>query len=704
MSFRFAAPMPGVSILVITTMMASAAYAQQNSGPPPSGKPAMEEIVVTGYRFLEQDTSGTTNLPLPIEEVPQSISLVNNDFIRAADLKSIGEIAQYTPGALFARDEPAYGSTAKLRGFRAGYAIDGLPVGDFLVEPDAAMLERYEVVKGPSSVVYGAATPGGIINLVSKDASPDSPSYLSVLGGSRDRWRVEGQAAGALNASGTVRGIAVGVHQEADSFIDFVNMNKSTVYGGLDVDVATGLTAFVRSSYQRDRHTAFDGHSAFSDGTLPPMDRSFFIGGKDIDLTVKTARLNGGLSWQITPAWSFDLKAVYQDVRRDGGNAYVYGLQPDGSINSWAERFGYWGTKDVNVAASSVLKLDDIGLADSFISSSVRYQYFKYKLSEVFSTGTVNLFDGEDAISDHLEELYRFAGTYSLSERKLSYLTASSQAVVKVAEPVTLLGGISYSRPEVDTRFVDDSPWSNFDPGGQISYRGALTVEPVRGLNIYGSYSESFQPQERIDVHNDVLPPLTGKQYEVGAKYMSPDRTLLLTGALFHLVQSNQQVFDQHGDDGFDRYRALGQVRHQGFGLEATSKITSRWQLRGGLAFLDAKVQKDADPLIVGKKRPYLPRYTASLYSIYEFDNGLSLGAGARYVASVDTSYDGSTREIGSYTLVDGSIGYSFDNWHTQLNVKNILDDAYYVSGYESLDFLMPGEPRTVTVSLRRDF
>ncbi|WP_189338425.1 TonB-dependent siderophore receptor [Sphingobium sp. SCG-1] len=666
-----------------------------------------ESIVVTGYRFLSEDTSGTTNLPLPIEEVPQSISLVNNDFVKAADLKTTGEIAQYTPGAIFAGDQNSYGSLVKLRGFNSGYAIDGLPVGDSLMEPDVATLSRFELVKGPSSVVYGASRPGGLVNLVSKKASANTPSYVSALGGSWDRWRVEGQLAGSLNASDTVRAIAVGAHEESDSFIHFIKQKKSVVYGGLDFDVASNISAFVRASYQKLNRTPFEGVLTFADGTLPAgVGRSFFLGNGDGSVTIKTARVNAGLSWQASSALSVDLMANYQRVNREGGNSYVYGLQANGDMQARTERFLGWPTEDVNIGASSVLKLDDVGLSDSFISASVRYQSYRETYRGRYTDGQVNLFDGEDAISRYFGSLDGSApGALTYRDQKLRYLTASTQANVKIAGTLTVLGGLSYSKPTVETRFVEGGAWRAFNPGGQVSLRGGLTVEPVKGLNIYGSYSESFQPQDRTDINDSVLPPLTGKQYELGAKYVSPDRRLLLTAAVFDLRQSNQQVFDQRGADGFDRFRALGEVRHRGLELEATGQIIDQWQIKAGLALLDPKIKKDADPTLIGQTRLYLPKKTASLYTSYDLTDGITLGGGFRHVGSERTSYNGATRPLASYTLADGSVSYKFDDWLLQLNVKNIFDETYYTVGYETLFYgIRPGEPRSFSISLRKDF
>jgi iron complex outermembrane receptor protein len=134
-------------------------------------------------------------------------------------------------------------------------------------------------------------------------------------------------------------------------------------------------------------------------------------------------------------------------------------------------------------------------------------------------------------------------------------------------------------------------------------------------------------------------------------------------------------------------------------------QISKGWQVNAGLSLLDPTIRKDDDPALVGKTVTFLPRTTASVYTSYTLDNGLFLGGGVRYVGSVKTAFDGSTRDLSSYTLVDASAGYSFDRWRLQLNLKNLFDKHYYINNYQTLFYgNVVGEPRSFTVSVRTDF
>ncbi|WP_082813369.1 TonB-dependent siderophore receptor [Sphingopyxis terrae] len=665
-----------------------------------------DAIVVTGYRYLSEDTSGTTGLPVPLEKVPQSISLVSKDFLDATDAKSLGDVAQYTPGALFDGNPGGTSSIVKLRGFAAGNAIDGLNVGALDYEPDFATLERLEIVKGPTSVVYGAANPGGIINQVTKGAKPDTPSYIELLGGSWDRWRVEGQVATSLDTAGAVNLIAVGVHEEAGSFMQRVDSAKTVLYGGIDAELSPGLTGYVHGGYERYRRTSFDGIPTLSDGSPAPVDRSFFIGSGDFDLVTPVVRVNGGLDWEASSALSVSLKVNYLRSNTTGESGYAYDLQPSGDFFIAINNITKSVTQAFSAGLSTVYKFDDMGLTDSFVTVAANYQSYDTKQAGTIPNtpqGDVgNIFDGVDAI-EALFNTRTYPGIFDYSlNRRLRYFTLSTQANIKVAEPLTLLAGLSWAKPDVSKQ-SGTGPWQDFSGDSQTSLRLAATLEPVRGLNFYASYSESFQPQLFIDAAGGVLPPLTGEQYEVGFKYVSSDRRLLLTGALFDVRQSNQARYDQT-IDLIDRYAPIGEVRHRGLELQAVGEIAKGWQVNAGLAILDPTIRRDDDPMLIGKTIAFLPKSSASIYTSYEFGDAF-VGGGIRYVDSVKTDIDRATRDLPSYTLVDVSAGYDFGRFRAQINVKNVFDKHYFVNNYQTLFYgNVVGEPRSVTVSLRANF
>jgi outer membrane receptor for ferric coprogen and ferric-rhodotorulic acid len=676
-----------------------------------SKEPApVEEIVVTGqFEFLSADTSGATNLPLPIEKVPQSISLVSQDFIKAADLKTLGEIAAYTPGALNAGNQEGFESLIKLRGFPSNQAIDGVNLGNGGYSPDWAIVDRLEVVKGPSSVTYGVGSPGGLVNLITKSDTPHTPSYVSVQGGSWDNWRVEGQAAGALTSQ--VRGIGVVVQDQGHSFIDGINHATTVLYGGFNADPGDWVTAYLHGGWERHERTTFDGIPTEADGSPAPLPRNFFIGSSNYDIYTSVYHGEGGVTWHTTNMLDLSLKAAVRTADTHGWESYGYNLKPNGnvalgldSINS--DKVTYYG-----VSASAVYRFDSLGLQDSFLSFMSLYQG-SHVLGEYQGvsfngkgSGKANIFNGAAAIGAVFNSAVLVPGVFTVDNGSRT-VTNSVQAVITPVAHLSALLGASHCK--LSQAQDDSGVHTDHDFAGQMSYRAGLTYEFQPRTNAYVSYSQSFEPQGYIDANGNQLPPVKGDQYEAGVKYRSASERLLVTGAVYQITQKNTGEYFGIVE-GSDRYEPVGEVKHKGVELQAIGRITRQWQVNAGYAYLDPKITKDTDLAIVGQTDIFLPKQTADAYTEYTFDtapvHGLSVGGGVSYVGAQRTSFDGSTKDIAGYILVDVTAGYVIDKWSVRLNAHNLLDRHYFINNWQTLIYgNTVGTPTNVSLTIRRNF
>lgn len=681
--------------------------AEQNTEP----AKAQGDIVVTGSRtFLAADTSGTTGLPLAIEKVPQSISIVSGDFLKAADLKTVAQVADYTPGAVNAGSAEQINSRIKLRGFAAGKAVDGLTLGENF-DPDYATIERLEVVKGPASVVYGTSFTGGLVNRVTKGAGPTTPSYVSLQGGAFGEVRAEGQLAMPLDKNGHLHAILLGVVQRGDDFKDVVKHHDYVIYAGINADYGD-VTGFVHAGHERHVRTSFDGIPTRPDGSPAPVGRSFFIGTAKDELTTTANYANANLTWHSSDNLEFSLKGQIEENVLRGAAPYASGLDNAGNMTLGVQIYDPLRDMNYGTGLTSLWKLDGVGIKDSFITVAALYQgetIHNEQRDVTFANGTdeapVNILAGEAAIA----QLFNAAmptGITSAHNTFTHTFTLSAQSVLKPIDQISVLFGASYSKPSIED--TNNGRAQNFSPKGRMSYRAGLTWEFLPGANAYGSFSQSFQPQLRIDVAGNVLPPLVGEQYEVGAKYRTLGGKLLLTAAGYRITQANKAAFDQPVN-GSDRYKAIGEVTYKGFELQALGHITRALQVNAGYAYLDPKVSKSTNAALVGKTDIFLPKNTFSLFATYSLLSGMlkgaTAGAGIRYIGDQNTSYTGATLPIPSYVVVDGSISYAIDKWSLQLNVRNLTNKRYFINNYDSLFYGNTyGAPRSAAVTVSRAF
>lgn len=700
------------AFIPMAALSTSAAFAQEAPAETPTEAGNNQDtILVTARRtFLAADTSGTTGLPLAIEKVPQSISIVSSDFIKAANLKTIGQVADFTPGAVNAGSGEQISSRIKLRGFAAGAAVDGLTLGENF-DPDYATIERLEVVKGPASVVYGTSFTGGLVNRVTKNARSNTPSYVSLQGGSYNEFRAEGQLAVPLDANGHFRAILVGVLQRGDDFKDIAKHNDHVLYVGLNVDYGD-VTGFIHGGYERHVRTSFDGIPTKPDGSPAPVGRSFFIGSPNDELTTSAVYANANLTWHSTDTLEFSLKGQIEQNTLRGSAPYAFGLDNAGNMALTVQIYDPLRDMNYGLGLTSLWKLDGLGLRDSFITVATLYQgerTHNYQRDVTFPNGTdeatINILAGQAAITQLLDSA---VPTPIISRRNTSThtLTFSAQSVLKPVDQISVLLGASYAKPTITD--IQNGNSQNFSPKGKMSYRAGLTWEFLPGANVYGSFSQSFQPQLYINVAGKVLPPLTGEQYEVGTKFRMLDDKLLLTVAGYRITQANKAAFDQ-AVNGTDRYQPIGEVTYKGLELQALGHITRALQVNAGYARLNPKVSKSSNAAIVGKTDIFLPKNTFSLFTTYSPESGTlkgaSAGAGVRYISDQSTSYTGATLPIPSYVVLDASLSYAVDNWSFQLNLRNLTNKRYFINNYDTLFYGNAyGIPRSAEFTVSRTF
>jgi iron complex outermembrane receptor protein len=416
----------------------------------------------------------------------------------------------------------------------------------------------------------------------------------------------------------------------------------------------------------------------------------------------------------------FSLKSNYENANTPGDYGYASGLAPNGDVGTSVIRYLSLPNVNYGIGASSIYHLDILGLKNSFVSLAALYQSDHSVDSSLynFPSGTANIFDGQAALNKAFGSLLTGTLFPFIQDTKAKTLTISAQSLFQLTDPLALLFGVSYSKPDVTQ--INNGTAQSFSLGGQTSYRAGLTYELLPGTNAYLSFSQSFNPQLLFALNNAVLPPVTGEQYEGGVKYRSAEGRLLLTAALFEINEKNLAGYDT-SVNGIDYYKPIGKVTHKGVELQALGQLTRQWQINAGYAYLEPKITGAVtlQAATVDQTELYQPEQTVSLYSTYTFEagvlRGLSVGTGARYVSAQRTSYANplanvqtglnATKDLPGYTLVDATASYSIRKWLLQINAHNIFDKHYFLNTYQTLFYgNAVGDPANVAFSVRRQF
>ncbi|HYI68377.1 MAG TPA: TonB-dependent siderophore receptor [Skermanella sp.] len=665
---------------------------------------------VQGY--VANRTATGTKTDTPLLEVPQSISVITPQQLEDRNVQAESEAFLYSAGVFsqpFGGNLNQYNNFYRIRGFptsAGGNFVDGLvsPV-NYRYEPFG--FERLEILRGPTSVLYGQSDPGGLINRVSKRPTREALRNLEIEYGNFDRKQAALDVGGAIDGEGRFLYRLTGLLRDADGAVDYLYDQKIrdnrqfiapsftwnigedtslTVLGSRLADDADQAAAFVEPGYKvsrlrldQDAGTYFD-YEDYSVGYA--FEHRF-----DDSLTFQQNLKKNYLNYDyVSLAQLNDINTPLADGR---------------TIDRYT--FGFKEKREDFTVDNRLQKSIDWGITKHTVLLGFDYQRLEDKYS--FTTGDA---PGLDLLTpdynQNILEPATLTTTRSTSYNKGLYL----QDQMKVDDRWVFTFGL---RKDWATTSTEDllAGGRQTRSDQDLTYRAGLTYLFDNGLAPYFSYAESFLPSTETDFNGNPFEPTTGEQYEAGIKYQPPGFAGNFTAAVFNLTKQNVTSADPE-NIGFGVQ--TGEIRSRGVELEATAELTERLKLQAAYTYTNAEITESNDGN-EGNTPSLTPKHMASLWMDYELPaaiaDGVSIGGGIRYVGSSfawESTADLPDRETNaSYTLFDAAIRYDlgkvnprFEGARVALNLANIFDKEYQVC-YSRFD-CQPGVPRTVIGSL----
>ncbi|EQM68720.1 TonB-dependent siderophore receptor [Pseudomonas tohonis] len=630
---------------------------------------------VSGYVATAAGTATKTDTP--IIETPQSISVVTRDQITDIHAQSLRDVLGYTAGVIATEADDRLTDTFVLRGFQISGSTfrDGMRymsnIYDGTQEPYG--MERVEVLRGASSVLFGQAAPGGIINVVSKLPTREELHEIKAETGSNDRHQLATDHGGALTDTLSYRFTAL--QRKSDTTTDHVPDDRTYIAPSLtwQPDDATSLTLL--ASYQKSRTAYVYGLPA--EGTVLPnpnghISRHTFTGEPGYDKSVITA---WDIGYRFEHAFNDDLK-VRQNLR--------YFESENDMPSVWLDSF--IDPQMTTVARGAQDRVDD---SRNFVVDTQLEARFHHQRVEQTVLAGVDYGDRHlqtDRYDYDLTPLNVFnpvyGGTFTArgpapfsSRNRTRQSGIYLQDQIKFDEKwVLLLGGRQdWAKQKEDALYGNDRSRQDSDA---FTTRVGLVYLADNGLAPFVSYSESFEPQAGRSRTGQDFDPTEGEQYEIGIRYQPPGSNALYSAALYQLTRSNVLTTDPVNTNFQVQ---TGEIRSRGLELEAKADIGSNASVTASYAYTQAEVTK-SNSGNEGQKTGGMPRNMFSVWGDYRFGQvgpgELRAGTGVRYVDEVPGLF--STRIVApSYTLVDAMLGYAMGPWDLTLNVTNLTDEDY---------------------------
>lgn len=443
----------------------------------------------TGYRAVASSTASKTSSALA--DTPRSVSVVTRQRLDDQQSQTLTEVLGYVPGIFsppFAGGDGQAGDLFFIRGFNAtdyGYGLlrDGLRVQgnryDTSSEPYG--LERVEVFRGPTSILYGENAPGGVVNLVSKQPTAEPRGEVQLSYGSHNRRQLGVDISGPLTDAGNVLGRLVMLGRNADPQVDHQPDDRLYLAPSLTLNLDDDNSLTVLATYQRDRTLMELGFPAA--GTLlhnpnGKIDKDQLSGNPDWDnFERETWTLGYAFSHRFNDTWQFRQNSRYLQSRIDRQEMWPGNLNDNG-----------FGSTLGNTA------------------------YDRYNKSIAYSLD--NQFEGHftPGAFDHTV----LAG---LSLDRVNSQYRNKAGTLNAA--------------------ADMNCWDS-----KFTWQTGVMYQFDNGLSPYASYATAFAPTQQTESRSGPLDPTTSEQYELGIKYEPKGWNTAFTASVFDLRKKDDVLYD----------------------------------------------------------------------------------------------------------------------------------------------------------------
>lgn len=666
-----------LAALATATPTLRAAETTAPDGKDPQHAVRLGAISVTVQRiddsYTRTDARGASKTDTPLIETPQAVSVISDVQLRDQGVLTVQDALRYSAGVR----SDAYGVDSRgddgfLRGTSFSQYLDGLRqyFGYSYARTEPYTLDHIEVVRGPSSVLYGQGTTGGLIALSSKQPQSEISREMEVQIGNHARRQLAFDFTGPIDAYGHWSYRLIGVARDADAQMQHVPDDRRLLAPSIAWTPSENTRWTVLGNLQFDRNGTTLNFLPHAGTLLPnpngriPTDRFTSEPGFDNYATDQRSltslfehRFND--TWRIVQNLRYshdnvDYRTLYPDVYANPANPFVDAAQRE------VTRYSY-----ISIDRHRRLVTDTHAQADFDVAGL----HHRLLLGLDAGRSRTDTRQG-NGVADIPFDLYApvygqftppdiLPAPSSVTQQTGIYMQDQIEAGQHWLATLGLRRDFASIRTDGSDTLKDSATTSRIG----LMYRFTSSIVP------YVSYTESFQPLDSLDFYNRPYRPLRGKQYEAGVKIQPVGSDSLFTATWFDLRENHRLAPDPQ--QPLNQIQS-GRMRTRGVELEASTRLARHLDLLGNYTYTDAR--PDDGSIVAG-----LPRHQGSLWGVWHVGNddadGLSFGIGARYVG--DNTDETGRLHLPAQTLVDAMVAYSHGPWRLSLNAANLGDRIY---------------------------
>lgn len=658
---------------------------------------------VDGYAANSAVTGTLMNTPLI--ETPQSIQVVPEQLINDTQLIDLSQTFRFSSGVLNTDGFGGLSQDTLIRGFNSSFnkRWNGFNDQLFRVIYDLADVDRVEILKGPSSVLYGNNEVGGLVNIVTKKPLDERYQDVHLMTGPWGLARAQIDHNTPLTEDGEILSRTNFMLQNSDDYTNFVFDDRLVFNQSLSFLLTEDTVFTAEVSFFNRNSVPYTGVVPV-DGNLRAVPSSTFLNDPTDRNTLAVTRIGMWLDHQFNDEWAMRV-GTYGFISRLTVDIHQFLSLPPAGTTAWPQ-IRFIGTDNSNAGGALAYLVGETELAghDNTLVVGTEYNFIDNRITRQVSNPFFQ--NIQDPVYVGNVPVVPFPGAFGDSYTINNAIGAFFMDNFAITDWLDFQAGVRYDGNNniyhiyssgFNTKLSrSDSAWTP---------RGAFLVNWIdERLTSWYSYSQSFDANviEAATVLDNGAPiePEFGQQHEVGMKLASEDQRFLLTTAIYQIDKSN--ILVPTGIPFVNEQ--IGGARSRGFEVDAFGQITERLSIVANYAYTDARVTVTGDPTQLDQRLAFVPYNLANFWGRYnlidrEYCNRhcekspevFGVGYGMRWVGNRTIS-TGSTEPLTpSYVTVDMGLFYQRGPLYANLYLENLGDVYYFSAG--NVGGYTPGNP-----------
>ena len=712
---------------------------------------ALQTVEITGrkektYKNTRSFIGAKTEIAL--KDLPQSVSYATKELIADQGTMRVGELVKNFSGVT----QFTFYDDISIRGFRINgqsntQLLNGLRTSTgFWKQPLTNYLERVEVLKGPSSALFGNASPGGVVNRVTKKPLEQAANSISFSTGSFNTLRALGDFTGPLNEDKTLLYRLNLGYENANSFRD-LQFDKNIVIAPSFSFLPNDKTRVnFDLIYNSSKSTLDRGQSTYENDLYSTNIKQSLNATNDY-LNEETYILTTSLNHQLSDNLSFSASYIRTGYNEDllehrGANKYaVDGAGVSIPTEIEMQVFMRKRKRYIDNISNFFVYKTKTGVLDHNLV--LGYDYAQEKLPaggsqleakgyrNAANTGAINTYNPNnksayllDANGNPVPNVAHFDlsnpySSHQLKDMSKYFYTNRAfdptfystygiylQDQIKLG-PLKALLGVRYDEYIDRENYTKD----NEKKVKQHSFlpRVGLTYTLTPNINLYSTYVKGYNPQTASVLSNPnaggPFDPLESNMIEFGGKSSWFKESLYVTLAFYKIKEKNS-LYSANDTSNIDLMRAIGEQESKGIEIDLNGRITNQWSISAAYSFNEASITDSPIASEIGRQKPNTPKHQGNIWTRYNFTDGalkdFGLAFGSNFVTRRNLSIS-DTQTIPGYTVMNAALYYTINKFKIQLNANNIANKTYWVGGYDYIR-LFPGAPKNWLLTLGYSF